>query len=100
MGTTQFPMHTPVKNNVYEDPSITRDDKTMTWDRMNSYPKKQIKKFFTKKLIKMDEWAVKQILSKIEKEKAIESAEKDWKQQNRHILREKLRKRHEDTIRL
>jgi hypothetical protein len=39
---------------------------------MNNYPKQQLKKFWTKKLVEMDEYATSTLLQRIEEDENIE----------------------------
>lgn len=50
---------------MFKDPSKTQTHSAQLWDTINQYPKAQIKKFFTPKLIQMDDYAVKTILDRI-----------------------------------
>ena len=98
-GTPRISIQPIQKSHAFNDPGqIQNDEKNSTWNTFNKYPWWQIKKFFTKKLIEMDEFAVKQLLNRINVEETINELQREQMQLNRMDLREKLRMRHEATI--
>ena len=86
------------RSNTFKDPAKAKLPDAQMWHQVNQYPSKQINKVIRPKILKMEQEGIERIISKLENEKRIEEMQQEWFRQNRLVLREKLKQKHDEAI--